>query len=158
MIENTLIAVARGEEPAGLCLKNAQVVNVLSAEIHPADVAIYQGRVVGFGQYEARQTIDLKGRYLCPGLIDGHVHLESSMVQPSEFARAVVPHGTTAVVTDPHEMANVLGLDGVRYILEASEGLPLMVYVMLPSCVPATQMETAWLPCWTIPACWALQR
>jgi adenine deaminase len=143
MTENTLIAVARGEEPADLWLKDAQVVNVLSAEIHPADVAIYGGRVVGFGQYEARQTIDLEGRYLCPGFIDGHVHLESSMVQPSEFARAVVPHGTTAVVTDPHEIANVLGLDGVHYILEASEGLPLTVYVMLPSCVPATQMETA---------------
>ncbi len=143
MGDNALIAVARGEEPAELRLKNAQVVNVLSAEIHPADVAIYQGRVVGFGPYEARQTIDLKGRYLCPGFIDGHVHLESSMVQPSEFARAVVPHGTTAVVTDPHEIANVLGLDGVRYILEASKGLPLTVYVMLPSCVPATSMETA---------------
>jgi adenine deaminase len=143
MTKNTLIAVARGEEPADLWLKNAQVVNVLSAEIHPADVAIYGGRVVGFGQYEARQTIDLEGRYLCPGFIDGHVHLESSMVQPSEFARAVMPHGTTAVVTDPHEIANVLGLDGVRYILEASEALPLTVYVMLPSCVPATQMETA---------------
>jgi adenine deaminase len=143
MTENTLIAVARGEEPADLWLKNAQVVNVLSAEIHPADVAICGGRVVGFGQYEAGQTIDLEGRYLCPGFIDGHVHLESSMVQPSEFARAVVPHGTTAVVADPHEIANVLGLDGVRYILEASEGLPLTVYVMLPSCVPATQMETA---------------
>jgi adenine deaminase len=143
MTENILIAMARGEEPADLWLKNAQVVNVLSAEIHPADVAIYDGRVVGFGQYEARQTIDLEGRYLCPGFIDGHVHLESSMVQPSEFARAVVPHGTTAVVADPHEIANVLGLDGVRYILEASEGLPLTVYVMLPSCVPATEMETA---------------
>jgi adenine deaminase len=143
MTKNTLIAVARGEEPADLWLKNAQVVNVLSAEVHLADVAIYGGRVVGFGQYEAQQTIDLEGRYLCPGFIDGHVHLESSMVQPSEFARAVVPHGTTAVVTDPHEIANVLGLDGVRYILEASESLPLAVYVMLPSCVPATQMETA---------------
>lgn len=143
MSENTLIAVARGEEPADLLLKDAQVVNVLSAEIHPADVAIYDGRVVGFGQYQARQTIDLEGRYLCPGFIDGHVHLESSMVRPSEFARAVVPHGTTAVVTDPHEIANVLGLDGVRYILEASGGLPLTVYVMLPSCVPATHMETA---------------
>ncbi|HID63031.1 MAG TPA: adenine deaminase, partial [Anaerolineae bacterium] len=94
MTENTFIAVARGEEPADLWLRNAQVVNVLSADIHPADVAIHGGRVVGFGQYEARQTIDLEGRYLCPGFIDAHVHLESSMVQPSEFARAVVPHGT----------------------------------------------------------------
>ncbi|MFN2166133.1 MAG: adenine deaminase, partial [Anaerolineae bacterium] len=99
--------------------------------------------VVGFGDYPARQVVDLGGKYLCPGFIDAHVHLESSMVQPAEFARAVVPHGTTAVVCDPHEIANVLGLAGVRYILDASEGLPLSVYVMAPSCVPATHMETA---------------
>ncbi len=138
-----LIAVARGEEPADLLLKNAQLVNVLSGEIHPADVAVWDGRVVGFGDYQARQVVDLDGQYVCPGFIDAHVHLESSMVQPAEFARAVVPHGTTAVVCDPHEIANVLGLDGVRYVLDASEGLPLHVYVMAPSCVPATHMETA---------------
>jgi adenine deaminase len=138
-----MIAVARGEEPADLWLKDARLVNVLSGEIHPADIAIYQGKVVGFGKYKAHQTVDLDGRFVCPGLIDAHVHLESSMVQPAEFARAVVPHGTTAVVCDPHEIANVLGLDGVRYILNASEGLPLSVYVMAPSCVPATQMETS---------------
>ncbi len=138
-----LIAVARGEEPADLLLKNAQLVNVLSAEIHPADIAIWQGQVVGFGDYPAHGTIDLRGQYVCPGFLDAHVHLESSMVQPAEFARAVVPRGTTGVICDPHEIANVLGLEGVRYILEASAGLPLSVYVMAPSCVPATHLETA---------------
>jgi adenine deaminase len=139
----TLITVARGEEAADLLLKNAQLVNVLAGEIHPADIAIYDGHVVGFGKYQARRTVDLAGRFVCPGFLDAHVHLESSMVQPAEFARAVLPHGTTAVVCDPHEIANVLGVAGVRYILEASEGLPLQVYVMAPSCVPATHMETA---------------
>ncbi|MGD8793617.1 MAG: adenine deaminase, partial [Anaerolineae bacterium] len=121
----------------------ARLVNVFSGEIHPADVAVSGGQVLGFGPYEAGRVVDLEGKYLCPGFVDAHVHLESSMVQPAEFARAVVPHGTTAVVCDPHEIANVLGLDGVRYILEASDGLPLGVYVMAPSCVPATHMETA---------------
>jgi adenine deaminase len=137
------IAVARGEEPADLLLKNAQLVNVLSGEIHPADIAIYEGTVVGFGEYRANQVTDLEGRFVCPGLMDAHVHLESSMVQPTEFARAVVPLGTTSVVCDPHEIANVLGLAGIQYILDSSEGLPLHVYVMVPSCVPATHMETA---------------
>ncbi len=137
------IAVARGEEPADLLLKNAQLVNVLSGEIHPADIAIHDGMVVGFGEYRASQVIDLDGSFVCPGLMDAHVHLESSMVQPAEFARAVVPLGTTSVICDPHEIANVLGRDGVQYILDASEGLPLLVYVMVPSCVPATHMETA---------------
>ena len=140
----TFIAAARGEEPADLLLKNTQLVNVLSGEIHPADIAIYDGKVLGFGDYkQARQIVDLAGRYVCPGFMDAHIHLESSMVQPSEFAKAVVPHGTTTVFCDPHEIANVLGLTGVRYILDASEGLPLSVYVMAPSCVPATHMETA---------------
>ena len=139
----TLIAVARGEEPADLVLRNARLLNVFSGEIHPADIAIHDGRVVGLGEYQARQAVDLEQRFVTPGLIDAHVHLEDAMVQPSEFARAVVPHGTTAVVCDPHEIANVLGLDGVRYMREASEGLPLSVYVMAPSCVPATHMESA---------------
>ena len=143
MTLETLIAVARGEEPADLVLKNAQLVNVLSGEIHPADIALYDGRVVGLGDYPAHNALDLGGRFVCPGLMDAHVHLESSMVQPSQFARAVVPRGTTCVVCDPHEIANVLGLAGVRYVLDASEGLPLHVYVMAPSCVPATHMETA---------------
>ena len=143
MTLETLIAVARGEEPADLVLRNARLLNVFSGEIHPADIAIHDGRVVGLGEYRARQVVDLKQRFVAPGLIDAHVHLEDLMVQPSEFARAVLPHGTTAVVCDPHEIANVLGLDGVRYMLDASEGLPLSVYVMAPSCVPATHMESA---------------
>lgn len=140
---DALIAAARGDEPADLLLKNAQLVNVFAGEIQPADIALADGRVLGWGPYEARHTVDLEGRFVCPGLIDAHVHLESAMVRPAEFARAVVPHGTTAVICDPHEIANVLGLEGVRYVLEASEGLPLQVYVMAPSCVPSTHMETS---------------
>lgn len=143
MTLDTRIAAARGESPVDLLLKNARLVNVIAGEIHAADIAIYEGRVVGLGNYEARQVVDLEGRFVCPGFMDAHVHLESSMVQPSEFARAVVPKGTTGVVCDPHEIANVLGLEGVRYMLAASEGLPLRVYVMAPSCVPATHMESA---------------
>jgi adenine deaminase len=139
----TRIAVARGEEPVDLLLRNARLVNVLSGEVHPAHIAIYGGLVVGFGEYQARRVVDLGGQYVSPGLMDAHVHLESSMVQPAEFARAVVPHGTTSVICDPHEIANVLGLAGVQYMLDTSEGLPLIVYVMAPSCVPATDMESA---------------
>jgi adenine deaminase len=139
----TLIAAAHGDAPADLLLKNARLVNVLAGEVHATDIALAGERIVGFGPYEAREVVDLDGRFVCPGFMDAHVHLESSMVQPSEFARAVVPHGTTTVICDPHEIANVLGMDGVRYVLQASEGLPLQVYVMAPSCVPATHMETA---------------
>ena len=138
-----LIKLARGEEKADLLLKNARVVNVFSHEIIETNVAIADDRIVGLGDYQAQETIDLKGRYVCPGFIDGHVHIESSMVTPPEFARAVVPRGTTSVVADPHEIANVLGIEGVRYMLDASEGLPLTVFVMAPSCVPATHLETS---------------
>ncbi len=137
------IRVARGEAPADLVLRNARLVNVFSGEVHPADVAVYAGRVVGLGHYTAREEIDLHGRFLCPGLIDGHVHLESAMVHPAEFARAVLPHGTTTVIADPHEIANVLGMEGIRYLLEATAELPLNVYLMAPSCVPASPLETA---------------
>lgn len=138
-----IIRVARGEEEAELLLKNARLVNVLSGEIHEADVAIAYTRVVGLGDYQAKEVLDLNGAYLCPGLIDGHVHIESSMLRISEFARVVVPHGTTTVIADPHEIANVLGLDGIRYMMESSKGNPLTVYFMLPSCVPSTDLETA---------------
>jgi adenine deaminase len=138
-----LIRIARGEEPADLVLRNARLVNVFSGEVHMAHVAISAGRVVGLGDYVGREEMDLQGCFLCPGFIDGHVHLESAMVHPAEFARAVVPRGTTTVVADPHEIANVLGLEGVRYMLEATAGLPLNVYLMAPSCVPATPLETA---------------
>jgi adenine deaminase len=119
------------------------VVNVFSHEIIETNVAIAGDRIVGLGDYLAGETIDLEGLYVCPGFIDGHVHIESSMVTPPEFARAVVPRGTTSVVADPHEIANVLGIEGVRYMLDASEGLPLTVFVMAPSCVPATHLETS---------------
>lgn len=137
------IAAARGDVTVDLLLTNARLVNVLTGEIHPADVAVYQGEVVGFGHYRAKEVVDLAGKLLMPGFIDGHVHLESSMVEPAEFARAVVPQGTTTVIADPHEIANVAGLAGIRYILNSTENLPLNVYVMLPSCVPATSLETA---------------
>ena len=142
-LRRRLIEVARGDAPADTLLKNARLVNVRSGEIHDADIAIYEGRVAGFGDYKARDTIDLKGQHVCPGLIDAHVHIESSMVTVPEFARAVLPRGTTAAVTDPHEIANVLGVPGIRYMLDSGEGLPLRVFVMASSCVPATDMETA---------------
>jgi adenine deaminase len=137
------LSVARGEIPADLLFKNAQLVNVLSGEIHEANVAVDDGRVIGFGDYEAKETIDIAGAYLAPSLIDGHFHVESTMVTIPEFVRAVVPHGTGAMVIDPHEYANVLGMDGIRYVLESSKNLPIDFFVMLPSCVPATHLETA---------------
>ena len=137
------LSVARGEQPAELLFKNARLVNVLSGEIHETNVAVDDGRVIGFGDYEARETIDISGAYLAPSLIDGHFHVESTMVTIPEFARAVVPHGTGAMVIDPHEYANVLGMDGIRYVLESSKNLPIDFFIMLPSCVPATHLETA---------------
>jgi adenine deaminase len=138
-----IIRVARGEEEADLLLKNARLINVLSAEIHETDVAVADTHVAGLGDYQAKEVLDLRGAYLCPGLIDGHVHIESSMLRIPEFARVVVPSGTTTVITDPHEIANVLGLDGIMYMMESSRGNPLSVYFMLPSCVPSTDLETA---------------
>jgi len=137
------IEVALGKQPVDLVLKNGLLVNVFAGCIHPASVAIHEGLVVGFGDYDAVRTIDLGGRYLTPGFIDGHLHLESSMLSIPEFALNVVPLGTTAVVADPHEIANVLGLDGIRYVLDSSEGLALRVFIMFPSCVPATPFETS---------------
>lgn len=137
-----IIKIARGDEPADTLLKNGRVINVFSGEIIETDLAIIHSRIVGLGPYEARQTVDLEGRYVAPGLIDSHVHIESAMVPPPEFARAVVPRGTTTVVTDPHEIANVLGLEGIRYMLEMAKYNPLSVYVNAPSCVPSTAMET----------------
>lgn len=137
------LAIARNEQPAELLFKDANLVNVLSGEIYRTNVAVHDGRVVGLGDYEALRVIDLQGAYLAPGLIDGHFHVESSLLTMREFARAVVPHGTAAVVIDPHEYANVLGLDGLRYVLESSKNLPVDFFIMLPSCVPATSFETA---------------
>lgn len=144
MDRKTLIEIARGDAPADLLLTNAQVVNVLSGEIHRTDVAIAGEWIVGLGEgYEAKETVDLGGAFLAPGFIDAHMHIESTMLTPPELARVVLPHGTTAVVTDPHEIANVRGVPGVRFMLEAGRQAPMDVFVMVPSCVPATHMETA---------------
>ncbi len=137
-----IIRHARGDEPADLLLTNARVVNVLSGEIIDTNVATLRSRIVGLGEYHAREVVDLEGAYLAPGLIDAHVHIESSLVPPAEYASAVVPSGTTTVVTDPHEIANVLGLDGIRFMFENAKRGPLSMYVMASSCVPATEMET----------------
>ncbi|HET90870.1 MAG TPA: adenine deaminase [Chloroflexi bacterium] len=138
------LPIARGDAPANLVLRHGRVINVFTGEIIVADVAVAGDTIVGVGpSYQAHEEIDMAGRYVCPGLIDAHVHIESSMVTPLQFARAVVPRGTTTAVTDPHEIANVAGAAGVRYMLAASEGLPLTVYVNLPSCVPATHLGTA---------------
>ncbi|HEV8582065.1 MAG TPA: adenine deaminase [Thermoanaerobaculia bacterium] len=139
-----LLAVARGDRPADLLLRNLALVNVLSGEVHPTEIAVAGGLIAGLGpDYEAREEIDLQGRFVAPGFLDAHVHIESSMVPPAEFARAVVPRGVTTVVTDPHEIANVLGLAGIRFMLEQSERAPLDVLVNAPSCVPATHLETS---------------
>ena len=137
------IRTAKGEEPVDLLLTNARLVNVFSGEIHDASIAVKGDTVVGFGEYDARTTVDLEGRTVTPGFIDGHLHLESSMMALPEFAKRVVPLGTTTVVADPHEIANVAGLAGIRYMLDSSEGLPLRVFLMFPSCVPATPFETS---------------
>ncbi len=142
-ISPNLIKAARGQIPVDRLLRNAQLINVFSGEIYKEDVALWDKFVVGFGEYEARETMDLEGQFLAPGFIDGHVHVESSMVEIPQFARAVVPRGTTSVICDPHEIANVMGYDGIRYIMESSKYNPLNVFIMLPSCVPATPFETS---------------
>ncbi len=144
MEHSQLIKLARGLEPAEILIKNGRIINVYTGEIYRADVALAHSRIVGIGSgYEADQVIDVEGRYICPGFIDAHVHIESAMVPPNEFARAVVPRGTTTVIIDPHEIANVLGLDGIRFMFDASKYNPMSVFLMMPSCVPATHMETA---------------
>ena len=138
------LAAARGDVAADLVLRNGQLVNVISGEIYPTDIVIHDRHVVALGAgYRGEREVDLAGMVVAPGLIDAHVHIESSLVTPPEFARAVLPHGVTTVVTDPHEIANVLGLEGLRYMLERAKHLPLNMYVMASSCVPATDMETS---------------
>ncbi|MGQ9556975.1 MAG: adenine deaminase [Desulfurispora sp.] len=138
-----IIRQAAGRQEIDLCLKNARLVNVLSGEIHRANIGIHQGQFVGFGDYAARECLDLAGAYVCPGLIDAHVHIESTMLVPERFAGVVMPRGTTAVIADPHEIANVCGVAGIRYMLEAAARTPLRIFYMLPSCVPASPLETA---------------
>ena len=138
-----LIAAARGTRPADLLITDARIVNVFSGEIREGHIAVKNGFIAGIGDYSAEKTVSVNGRYVAPGFIDAHVHIESAMTSVSEFVRAVLPHGTTAVVADPHEIANVLGTDGIAYMLAAAEKQPMNVYFTLPSCVPATSMETA---------------
>jgi adenine deaminase len=139
-----LVAVARGNEPADLVLADARIVNIFTGEIEKGSVAVCGGRVAGIGDYrQAKEVLDLKGRYLAPGLINGHTHLESSMLDVGQYARAVVPHGTAAIVTDLHEIANVTGLEGMRYVMDCARRLPLDLFLMAPSCVPATHLETS---------------
>ena len=143
------IDLAKGQKKVDLLVKNANIVNVFSGEIHEDNVAIADGIFVGFGhteeykEYDAKDIIDVQGRFMCPGLIDGHIHLESTFLVPREFCSIVASHGTSAVICDPHEIANVLGLPGIDYFLNSSSGLPVKVYAMMPSCVPATNMETS---------------
>jgi adenine deaminase len=137
------ISVARGEQPADLAIRGGRLVNVLSGETYQTDIAIADGRIAGLGRYDGKETFDASGCFAAPGFIDAHLHIESSCLTVPEFARSVVPMGTTTVVTDPHEMANVLGLDGIRFMLESSHGLSLNVLFMLPSCVPSTELETS---------------
>lgn len=136
-------AMATGRMPADMRIDNVHIVDVFSGEIRDGSVCVGQGRILGFDRREAREVIDGEGRWLLPGLIDGHVHIESSMLCPARFAELVLPFGTTTVMADPHEIANVKGMAGIRYMLEASRGLPLDVHVMLPSCVPALPVEDA---------------
>ena len=136
-----LIAVAAGREKADLVLKNAKYLNVFSNEFLCGDIAVANGLIAGVGKYNGKTEIDVSGKLVLPGFIDAHIHLESSMVTPAEFAKAVVAHGTTTVITDPHEITNVMGIDGVEYMIQASQNLPIDVHFMMPSCVPATEID-----------------
>ena len=136
-----IIAAAAGRKPADLVLKNATFVNVFSNELSTMDIPVAEGLIVGMGSYQGRSEVDCTGKIVLPGFLDAHIHLESSLVSPTEFVKAVLPHGTTTVVTDPHEIANVMGTDGIEYMLQATEDLPVDVRFMLPSCVPATPLD-----------------
>lgn len=136
-----IIAVAAGREKADLVLKNAKYLNVFSNEFLCGDIAVANGLIAGVGKYDGKTEIDVSGKLVLPGFIDAHIHLESSMVTPAEFAKAVVAHGTTTVITDPHEITNVMGIDGVEYMIQASQNLPIDVHFMMPSCVPATVID-----------------
>lgn len=139
--ERRLVETAAGRRRAELVLKNARYVNVFTHELCMGDIAIACGKIAGIGKYDGEKELDVSGRIVCPGFLDAHIHIESSLSVPREFARAVVPHGTTAIVTDPHEITNVMGTDGIEYMLEATERLPIDVFFMLPSCVPATPLD-----------------
>jgi adenine deaminase len=145
MINNLseIIQAARGEKESDLLLTNGKIINVFSGDIQKNSIAIFSGYIVGFGEYPAKKQSTLKGQFVSPGFIDAHVHIESAMTCISEYAKTVISHGTTTVVADPHEIANVLGIEGLLYMIESSKNQPLNVYFTLPSCVPATDMETS---------------
>ena len=142
-----IIAAAAGREPADLVLKNATFVNVFSNELSTMDIAVAEGLIVGMGSYQGRSEVDCTGKIVLPGFLDAHIHLESSLVSPTEFVKAVLPHGTTTVVTDPHEIANVMGTDGIEYMLQATEDLPGPFWTIGPSTASMT-----------IPGCRALRK
>ena len=138
-----LIEAAGGQRPVDLCIKGCRLVNVFSGRIETADLAVHDGFIAGWGDYEGREILQADGMYVSPGFIDGHIHIESTLLSPANFCAAVLPWGTSAVVADPHEIANVLGLDGIRYFLECARNLPLDIFFNLPSCVPASALETS---------------
>ena len=137
------VEIARGDRLAELVLKNCRIVNVFTSKIEKGDIAINDGIIVGIGSYQGEKEIDVNNRYVSPGFIDGHVHIESSMLTPPQFAKIIVPKGTTTVVADPHEIANVSGVEGIKYMIFSSIFGPLNVQMMIPSCVPATAFETS---------------
>lgn len=145
MISPDFLAVARGDAPAALLLTNARIINVFNGRIEPGNLAIHSGRIAGIGRdyTQAIRSIDLEGAYVSPGFIDAHMHVESTFLPPAEFARLAVPHGTTGVVLDPHEIANVLGVPGIRFVMENARGIPMHAMFALSSCVPATHLETS---------------
>ena len=138
-----MIDVSTGRAKAQLVFKNINLINVFTGEIYKTDVAVHDGYIAGIGEYHGAEELDMEGKYICPGFIDGHVHIESSLVTPGEFAKAVVACGTTTVVADPHEIANVKGIAGIKYMIDGAENIPLDVHLMLPSCVPATPFENS---------------
>ena len=136
------VEIATGRKKADKVIKNARIVNVFTNEIIPGDIAIHDSLIAGIGDYSGKEEIDACGKYVCPGLIDSHVHIESSMVTPAEFARVVLQHGTTTVIADPHEIANVCGLEGIHFMLNEAQAVPMNIFYMMPSCVPATPLKT----------------
>lgn len=137
------VELASGRDRVELLLRNCQIVNVFSHSIVRGDIAIDSGKIIGMGDYDAVDVVDMEGKYIAPGLIDSHEHMESCLVTPEQLARVIVPKGTTTIVADPHEIANVCGLEGIRFMMEATRDIPLNVFFMLPSCVPATDFETS---------------
>lgn len=137
------LATSAKKVKADIVIKNGKIIDVFNGEIIEEDIAIQDGIIIGIGQYEGKKTIDANGKYISPGFIDGHVHIESAMVTPQQFSQVVVPNGVTTVIADPHEIANVSGKTGIQFMIDSAKNLPLNIFFMLPSCVPATPFENA---------------